>query len=487
MHGIENGVAVAVADGPVMRPAQQRQKQQAAHIASKAGLLAVLSGVVIVTLDISLTSTAIPSIAQSLGLSPASTIWIVNIYYLAVVAGLLPLGALGEIRGHRGVFVAGLCTFAAGAAACGLAGSLGTLMAGRALLGVGSAAVSATTPALIRTLYPPARLNQGLGLYAMVVGLALAFGPTAASAVLAVAPWPWLYLSMCPIALLAMGLALRGLPPTARSDRPFDAASAALCAAMFACLLLAIAGLAHLTWTTVLPVSLACFAFAALLVRREAGQAAPILAFDLFRIPYFALSAATSACAFSIQGLVFVVLPLLLHFQLGYSQVEVGLLILPWPLTLALMTLIAAPLSRKVSPGVLGCGGLLVVALGLVSLATLHGHATPTEIAVRLVACGIGFGFFQSPNMLALMSSAPAHRSGGAGGVLAASRLLGQAIGAAAVAFCLSHWPGNGTVIALWLGVAMALAGSVVSLCRLARFAAGTPPRSTRTPPASPR
>lgn len=214
-------------------------------------VLAVLTGVVVVTLDISLTSTAIPAIARDLGVSPGTTLWIVNIYYLAVVAGLLPLGALGEIRGHRRVFLGGLLVFAIGALACGLAAALPALMAGRAILGLGAAAVAATTPALIRNLYRPEQLNRGLGLYAMVVGLALAFGPTAASAVLAVGTWPWLYLTMAPIALAALAIALRKLPNTERSARTFDSPSALLCAGMFACILFAIAGVAHLGWKPV--------------------------------------------------------------------------------------------------------------------------------------------------------------------------------------------------------------------------------------------
>ena len=431
-------------------------------------LLAVQIGVAVVTLDISMTSTALPTIAPGIGTSAAATIWIVNVYYLAVIAALLPLAALGEIHGHRRIFFAGLLVFALGSLACGLAGSLPVLAGARAVLGLGAAAVSATTPALIRALYPPDRLGRGLGFYALVVGIALTVGPTAASAILAVADWPWLFLLNVPAALLAFALALRGLPPTERNIRPFDAASALLCAGLFGGLLFGIAGVAHRSgW---LPVALA-WAAAALcgygLRRREAGRASPILAVDLFRIPMFSLSAATSVCAFTIQGLIFVVLPFLFQIGLGYSQVESGFLLTPWPATLAVMTLVAAPLADRVAPGLLGGFGLVVVAGGLVSLAMLPPAAGPVDIAWRLVLCGVGFGFFQSPNMKAMMSSAPRERSGGAGGILAASRLLGQSIGAAAVAICLSLAPGEGMRLAIWLGVAMALLGGLVSFLRL--------------------
>src|SRR5690606_33745662 len=147
--------------------------------------------------------------------------------------------------------------------------------------------------------------------------------------------------------------------------------------------------------------------------RREAGIAAPILAADLFQIRLFMLSAATAMCAFAVQGLVFVMLPFLFQFQLGYSQVQAGFLITPWPATLAFMTLIAPPLVNRISPGTLGGVGLMILAVGLALLTTLSAPASVHDIAWRLILCGVGFGLFQSPNMVALMSSAPRHRSGG--------------------------------------------------------------------------
>ena len=430
-------------------------------------LVAVMLGVAIITLDISLTSTAVPAIALGLGVPAATTIWIINVYYLAVIAALLPLAALGEIHGHRRIFLVGLLVFALGSLAAGLADSLLALMTGRALLGLGSAAISATTPALIRTLYPPERLGRGLGLYAMIVGIAFTVGPTATSTVLSVAEWPWLFLLSVPIALMAFGFGIISLPATDRNIRPFDPASALLCAAMFACILFAVAGMAHLGWQPVV------LAFAGGLIcgywlrRRETGRTAPILAVDLFRIPLFTLSAATSICAFAVQGLVFVVLPFLFTFEMGFTQVEAGFLIAPWPAALAFMTLVAAPLADRIAPGILGFAGLVILAVGLGLLVTMPGSAGVFDVGWRLFLCGVGFGFFQSPNMVALMSSAPRDRSGGAGGILATSRLLGQSIGAAAVAFCLSTWPENGVEVAIWLGAALAVLGGGISLLRL--------------------
>ena len=434
-------------------------------------LIALMLSVAMVTIDISLTSTAIPAIAASLNASPASTIWVINSYYLTVVASLLPLGALGEIVGHRRVFLIGMVVFAIGALASGLSDSLMALMASRGFQGVGAAAVSATTPALIKSLYPPEKIGRGLGLYAMVVGVAFTAGPTTVSAVLSLTDWPWLYLGTLPLVLLAIFLARKGVPNTPRAARAFDPIAAVLCALMFVGLLTAISNASHLN-----PIPMALGAAAALLfgytlAQREKGKAAPVLALDLFRIRLFALSSLTSITAFIVQALVFVVLPLLFTINLGFTEVQAGLLITPWPAALAVMNGISGRLSEHIKPGVLGAIGMTTVAMGLVLVATLPTTPSAWDIGWRLAICGVGFGLFQSPNMVALMNSAPKDRSGSAGGILATSRLFGQSVGAAAVALCLSAFGNDGIEIALWVGVAVSATSATVSAIRLTKLA----------------
>ncbi len=431
-------------------------------------LLSVLIGVVISTCDISLTNTALPAIARELGVDPAASIWVVNIYYLTVTAALLPLAALGEIHGHRRVFLGGLLMFVIGSAVSGLAWSLPSLAAGRAILGVGAASISAVTPALIRFIFPPERLGQGLGIYAMVVGVAFTAGPTVASAILSVSTWPAIFLVNVPFGAMAIGLCLLGLPETPRNVRHFDLVAGALCSGLFSFLLAGLSGLSHLAdWRLIVASGLAAAGCGYGLLRREKTQPAPILAVDLFRIPFFSLSAVTSILAFAIQGVAFIALPFLLQLRYGYSQVEAGLLMTPWPATLALMTFVAAPLADRISPGLLGGIGLMIVAGGLACLALLPESPSVLDVLWREVLCGIGFGFFQSPNMKALMSSVPLGRSGGAGGILATSRLLGQSIGAAMVAICMYVFDVPGLVVALWLGAAVSIGGSAASFSRL--------------------
>ena len=134
-----------------------------------------------------------------------------------------------------------------------------------------------------------------------------------------------------------------------------------------------------------------------------------MLPIDLFRLPLFALSAATAVCAFAVQGLSFVALPFYFEDLLGRSQVETGFFMTPWPLVVAIMAPLGGRLSDRYSAGILGGIGLVILTLGMALLATLPANPSVFNIVWRMMLCGIGFGFFQTPNMKAIMTSAPSH------------------------------------------------------------------------------
>src|SRR5207253_6089779 len=133
-----------------------------------------------------------------------------------------------------------------------------------------------------------------------------------------------------------------------------------------------------------------------------------------------------SIVSFAAQMLAYVALPFYFQGPLGRSAVETGLLMTPWPLAVGVAAPIAGRLADRYPAGALGGLGLAVFATGLALLSTIHPGASNLDIAWRMAVCGLGFGFFQSPNNRAMVSSAPLHRSGAAGGMLATARLLGQ-------------------------------------------------------------
>ena len=431
-------------------------------------LAATLLAVALSTLDASIANTALPVIAADLHASPAASIWVINAFQLAVVASLLPFAALGDLLGPRRIFLGGLAFYAAASLLSALADSLWLLAAGRALQGIGAGALMSVNIALVRLFYPPSQLGRGLGLNALVVGVAFSAGPSVASLVLAVGNWHWLFALNVPLGLYGLVLAYPALPRTTTSGHGFDRVTALLTALTFASLILGLSnGAQRADWPLVLGPLLLALAAGALLLRRQAGHPAPMLPVDLLRLPMFALSALTAMGAFAAQGLAFVSLPFYFHNVLHRSAVDTGFLMTSWPVVVAMAAPIAGRLSDRYPPGMLGGIGMVIMSAGLVALALLPADPAIWDITLRMSICGLGFGFYQSPNMRALMASAPPARSGGASGMVAMVRLTGQTIGAALVALCFGLVDSGATTLALWLGAGSAGLAAIASSARL--------------------
>ncbi len=439
------------------------------HTREWLALAAIMLGVALGSLDTAIANTALPAIATDLQAPAATSIWVINAYQLAVVASMLPFAALGDLVGPRRIFIGGLAGFTVASLLCTLASSLPQLALARALQGIGAGALMSVNIALIRQLYPPERLGRGVGLNALVVGVGFTIGPAVASLVLSVASWPWLFAINVPLGLVALAFAVPTLPRSAPRGHGFDRVAALLTAITFAALILALGSAAQREAWLLVAVPLAVTLVAgALLLRRQAGHPAPMLPLDLLRRPMFALSTLTAMAAFAAQGLAFVALPFYFEEVLHRDPVSTGFLMVSWALVVALAAPIAGRMSDRHPPGLLGGVGLALLCLGMVSLALLPAEPHTLDIVLRMALCGAGFGFFQSPNLKALMSSAPPERSGGASGVIGMARLLGQTTGAALVALCFGL-VGNlhGPIWALGLGAVFAGLASVASFARL--------------------
>ena len=430
-------------------------------------ILGIILAIVITVLDSTIVNVALPSIARDFGASAAASIWVVNAYQLAILMLLLPLASLGEIVGYRRVSQTGIIVFTLASIACALAPSLLTLSIARAIQGVGAAGIMSVNAALVRFTYPQRSLGRAIGINGFAVATASAVGPTIAAGILAVAHWRWLFGINVPIGVLALCLALWAWPAAPRSSRALNYVGALLYAGAFGALLSGLESLAHHAATPLAVAQIALgVALGWLLTRHELPRAAPLLPFDLLRRPIFALSILTSVCSFMAQMTALVALPFEIQ-RLGHSAVETGLFITPWPVALAITAPIAGRLADRYPAGILGGLGLMVMATGLLLLAFFPATGTSFGFIWRMALCGLGFGFFQSPNNRTIMAAAPRERSGAAGGMLSAARLLGQTLGAAGVAIVFRVYLGAGSNIALCAAAALALTGSLVSLVRL--------------------
>lgn len=423
-------------------------------------------GLIMAVLTGSIANLALPTIARDFDVSPAAAIWVVNSYQLSVTTTLLPIAALGEIFGFRRVYLIGLAAFTLASLACSFADSLPLLILARVVQGIGASGVMSVNSALLRFIYPRATLGRGFGINAMIGSSTGALGPSVAAAILSVAPWEWLFALNVPFGIAGLLIGMRALPACPRAAYRFDLPSAVLNALAFGLLILGIDGIGEADpRVAVLELVAAAAAFAAL-THRQLSRANPLLPIDLLRRPVFALSVTASTFSFAAQGMVAVCMPF--HFEevLGLSRAETGLLMTPWPLTVAFVAPIAGRLSDRFSAAYVGTAGQAVMLAGLLALAALPDHPALWNIAWRMSLCGVGFGLFNSPNNRTIITSAPASRSGGASGMQATSRLLGQTIGTAIVGLLFGLLAKGTTEVTLLLGASFCVVAGLASVLR---------------------
>lgn len=418
-------------------------------------------------LDGAIANVALPVIARELGASPAASVWIINAYQLTITILLLPLAALGDRIGYKCIYLPGLALFTLGSVGCALGGTLNLLVAARVFQGIGAACIMSMNAALVRATYPADMLGRGIGYNAMVLSMSAAIGPTLASLILSIASWQWLFLINLPIGIAALIVGNKALPGPQGHGRPFDWASALLSAAMMGLVVSGAETFARESSLIGFVMVGAGIAAGAALVRREWGEAAPLMPLDLLRIPIFTLSITTSVVSFAAQMLAYVTIPFLLQSVLGRSVFATGLLMTPWPIAVGVAAPFAGRLADRVPAGLLGGIGLAIFAVGLFFLSRLGAHPSNIDIGWRMAVCGLGFGLFQSPNNRTIVSAAPRTRSGAAGGMLATARLLGQTAGAVTVGVAF-HVAGVSISPRLMLAAAVAaLIAGGISLLRL--------------------
>ncbi len=447
-------------------------------------LSVIIIGIVMAVLDVSMVNMALPDITRELQASPAQSTWVLNAYQLVTLALLLPLATLGDIIGYRRVYRAGMIVFLVASLACTFANSLTTLVLARVFQGIGAAGLMSVNTALVRLIYPRNMLGRGMAINSAVVATTTVAGPPVAAAILSVASWPWLFALNIPFALIALALCKKEtLPdaPTKAEGAGFSLLDVALNGLMFGLFFLGIQGLAvdarssfGASGGTPLWVPLAELAagvaVGVIYVRRQLRLTVPLLPLDLLRIPAFALSMGSSVGAFCAQTLAYVSLPFLLLSVYGLSHVQAGLVLTAWPLGVVATAPFVGRLIGSRSAGPLAGLGMLVLSLGLILLAMLPPHPSNADIVWRMVLCGIGFGLFQSPNNHIIVTSAPAHRSGGASGMLGTARLTGQSLGVALMAMVFSVFDplsaSGSQTAALWLAAALAAMAAVCSAFR---------------------
>ena len=433
-------------------------------------MVATFSGLFLAVLDGTICNVALPSISEDLQVSSSDSIWIINAFQLVIMMSLLPFSSLGELFGYKRIYLFGVAVFTVGSLFCSLTATLPLLVVARVFQGIGAAMIMSVNTSLVRIIYPKRHLGKGVGLNATVVAIASVAGPTLAAAILSVASWPWLFAINVPVGIITFYLGRKYLPanPTRVLGRRFKWKEALFNALTFGLLIGCIEAYSHDVSHTTILAGAVCLLFVGVqYVRMQLHDKYPMLPFDLLKIPAFSLSVVTSVLSFTSQMLAMVAMPFLLVNTFHYEAVGTGLLMTSWPLVIVVVAPMAGWLVGKVHPGILGGIGLTIMSAGCFLLAFVPVDTTPLGLVWRLMLCGMGFGFFQSPNNHMLLSSAPPHRTGSASGMLATARLLGQTTGAALVALLFHLFGATAPHDAMLLAGVLTLCGAFSSVTRL--------------------
>ena len=433
-------------------------------------VISIFCGIFLSVVDGNICNVALPTIAQQLGVSSADSIWVVNAFQLVIMMTLLPFSTLGELYSYKRVYLGGVAVFTVASVFCTLSHSLPMLIASRAFQGLGASMMMSVNTSIAKLVFPKRHLGKGVSINATVVALSAVSGPSIAAGILSVAPWPWLFAINIPVGVITFLMGWRFLPdnPTHVVGRKFNFQDALLNAVVFGLLIGCIELYSHDGRLTTVLVGVAFLLVSGwFYVRTQLRRKYPMLPFDLLRIPMFSMSVITSIVSYTAQMLALVGMPFLLLHTFGMNAVETGVVMTSWPFIVMFVAPLSGSLSDRVHPGLLGGLGLLLMSAGCFLLSYIPEDASHLDIAWRLMMCGAGFGFFQSPNNHMLLSSAPNHRAGSASGMLSTARLTGQAVGASLVALLFHLFGDKAPHDAMLLAGALTVCAALFSFLRL--------------------
>ncbi|HZO73367.1 MAG TPA: MFS transporter [Ktedonobacteraceae bacterium] len=395
----------------------------------------VAIGVFMATLDSSIVNISLPTVAQYFKVPLGGAIeWVIIAYLVATASALLTAGRLADMIGRKVVWTAGLIVFTTGSALCGASLWLVFLVGARALQGLGGALLMAISPALITSAFPANERGKALGLNAIIVALGVSVGPTLGGLITAYFSWRWIFYVNVPIGIIGLIATVRVLKePMRRSQGRFDPWGALLLAVGLAAITAGLSFGQELGWTSPLLVSLLVTGIASLVILPfvETRVADPIIDLSMFHNRVFLSANLSLVLSFLALFAVGFMLPFYFEELRGFPTEQAGLLLTPFPITLAIIAPFSGSLADRFGTRWLAAGGLTIACIGLVLIGQLNEKSSIWDIVWRLVLTGAGQAIFQSPNNSALLGSAPRQRQGIASGFLATGRTMGQSLSVA--------------------------------------------------------
>jgi EmrB/QacA subfamily drug resistance transporter len=459
-------------------------------------LLVLCLGDLMIVLDSTIVNVALPSIQEDLGFSKTSLAWVVNAYLLTFGGFLLLGGRLGDLFGHRRLFLIGIGVFTLASLACGLATSQEFLIGARAVQGLGGAVVSVVALSLIMILFTePAERAKAMG----IVGFVLSGGGTAGvllgGVLTDVLSWHWIFLVNLPVGVLVYVLTVMLLPgdrPQAATGR-LDIAGAVTVTAALMLAVYAIVNGNETGWGSGETIGLlvAAGALLAIFLAIEARVSAPLMPLGLFRLRNVSTANAVGVLMAGAMFGWFFLSALYLQLVLGYSPLEVGLAFLPATIVWGIASIALSDrlvMRFGIKPPLVGGLGLFVIGLLLFSRVPVDGNFA-VDVLPGMIFMGVGGGITFNPLLLAAMGDVAPTEAGLASGIVNTAFMMGGALGLAVLASLADSRTNTleasgesalaaltgGYQAAFLVGAVFAVAGAVLAAVLLRAKPAGAP------------
>ena len=430
-------------------------------------VIAIILAISVSVMDASIANLALPTISNDLGIPPHQSVWVVNAYLVTLIAMTLPMSALGERIGFVNMFRSGIAIFMFGSVICALSTNLPMLLTGRVVNGLGGAVMMSIFGAMMRHIYPPKEIANGISLNAMVVGTTAVLSPALGAFIISISSWQWIFVIAIPLCIISLFFS-HSLPKVPRITSPYDFKSAILNIVTLGSFITGCDLMISNTPVGIVLLSVALIG-GTVLWRYSSRQEAPLFPVDLFRIPTFKYAVIVSALCFGAAASAMLSLPFFYENNIGLATSTVGMLFMTWPIGSTLMARPAAYLSSKYPASILASIGSSIMFSALIILLLLPHDVWLGFYALCMFFCGLGFGFIQTPNNKTILLSTPIHRSGATGATQSSARVFGQSVGAACVAICFHLSVNHGVYYAISVGIIAAVISSLINLVRFFR------------------
>jgi EmrB/QacA subfamily drug resistance transporter len=404
-------------------------------------LLVLCLGDLMIVLDVTIVGVALPSIREDLGFSEESLAWVVNAYLITFGGFLLLGGRLGDLFGHRRLFLLGITLFTLASAACGFATSQEMLVGARAVQGIGGAVVSAVALSLMMTLFTePAERAKAMGVFGFVASGGGSIGVLLGGVLTDVLDWHWIFLVNVPVGIAVVVLSVMLIPAEriAMASHRLDLAGAVTVTAALMLAVYAIVNGNEVGWVTGRTLGLLAAAGALLVgfLVIESRVESPLVPLRLFRLRNIAVSNVVGVLWAGSMFAWFFLSALYLQLVLGYSPLEVGIAFLPGNIIMGILSIgISAKLVLRFGIRLPLATGLGLAALGLLlfARAPVDGNFL-VDVLPAMILLGLGAGMAFNPVLLAAMSDVEPTEAGLASGVVNTSFMMGGALGLAVLA-----------------------------------------------------